>query len=458
MHSFQTGRTRSSTPVLDKFTIIPVLACSYPTIVGPLMDFASSPASTLESASEPGLINRLFWPAMAAISVVLAMGSRSRRGKLTFPFHIICLFAYLAFAGASILWAFSPEDSLVRFTQQVMIITSIVVPAMMAGRTADLMWGLFLCFALGAILNLFFIVGSPPPILEKSSGYTGYFSNKNYLGEFSAVACLLAFNEVSYPGLRRLLGILVLMLAALLVYLGNSKTALGLVLLVPILARLALLVRSITRISPAILLWSIVFCYAVLSRVSNFNSNRLSFMLYGDSTFTGRTVIWDFANLMMEARPLLGWGYQSFWWVGADGPSMSAPGWIKNMPNAHNGYYDTMLEMGYVGLALLLMFITATLHASGRVADRDPAHARVLLSLALYIVLYNFLESFWMRGFEFVWLMFVVVAAETGRYFQPTALQRAPYGSRVPMPGRGPGFAKQATHPMHRSPTSGRRP
>ena len=64
------------------------------------------------------------------------------------------------------------------------------------------------------------------------------------------------------------------------------------------------------------------------------------------------------------------------------------------MPNAHNGYYDTMLEMGYVGLALLVIFIIATLHAIGRVADRDPARAWLVLSLALFIILYNFLESY----------------------------------------------------------------
>ena len=66
---------------------------------------------------------------------------------------------------------------------------------------------------------------------------------------------------------------------------------------------------------------------------------------------------------------------------------IEAPGWVKMMPNAHNGYYDTMLEMGYVGLAFLLVFIIATLHAIGRVADRDPARARLLLSLALFIIL-----------------------------------------------------------------------
>ena len=109
-------------------------------------------------------------------------------------------------------------------------------------------------------------------------------------------------------------------------------------------------------------------------------------MLYGDSTFTGRTFIWDFAQSEIARRPLLGWGYQSFWLVGPDAPSvLDAPGWVKVMPNAHNGYYDTMLEMGYVGFALLVIFIIATLHAVGRVADRDPARAWLVLSLALLL-------------------------------------------------------------------------
>jgi exopolysaccharide production protein ExoQ len=107
------------------------------------------------------------------------------------------------------------------------------------------------------------------------------------------------------------------------------------------------------------------------------------------------------------------------------------------MPNAHNGYYDTILEMGYVGLALLVVFIIATLHAIGRVADRDPVRAQLLLSLALFIILYNYLESLWMRGFEFFWVVFVILAAEIGRYWQPLPL-RVAYRSRSPRPG-GPG-------------------
>src|SRR5258707_13253147 len=107
--------------------------------------------------------NRIFWPAMAAISVVLAVRNRSRLG--TWPPHIICLLAYLAFAGASTSWAFRPELSFTRFAQEVMVLTSIVLPAMLAVRTADMMRGLFLCFALAAILNVFFVFSNSPSLV-----------------------------------------------------------------------------------------------------------------------------------------------------------------------------------------------------------------------------------------------------------------------------------------------------
>ena len=67
---------------------------------------------------------------------------------------------------------------------------------------------------------------------------------------------------------------------------------------------------------------------------------------------------------------------------------------------------------------------------------------RLLLSLALFIIMYNFLESLWMRGFEFLWVVFVIVAAEIGRYWQPLPLKRAAYNPRsrkLGNPGRLPG-------------------
>jgi exopolysaccharide production protein ExoQ len=189
----------------------------------------------------------------------------------------------------------------------------------------------------------------------------------------------------------------------------------------------------------------------LLSTVSHFGIERISYMLYGDSSLTGRTVIWDFANSEIARRPLFGWGYQSFWLAGPDAPSIvDAPGWVKEMPDGHNGYVDTKLELGYVGLGLLLAFIFATLHGVGRMVDRAPARAWLVLSLALYIITYNFLESLWMKGYEFLWVMFLIVAAEVGRYWRPLPLRRVAYGSRSQGPD-GPGPSPGAPTPQLRA-------
>jgi len=105
------------------------------------------------------------------------------------------------------------------------------------------------------------------------------------------------------------------------------------------------------------------------------------------------------------------------------------------MPHAHNGYLDTRLEMGYIGFALLVIFIFATLHAARRLVDRDPARAWLVLSLALYNILTNFLESTWLRGGDPLWVVFVCLVAEIGRYSQPFSSPFSTCSGRQPVSG-----------------------
>lgn len=449
-HPPRIDAARSSTRTIDKFAVIPILACVYATIAFPLIIASCSPTDTaclLEARPE----SKIFWPALALISTIWAAQHYSR---LSFPPLIVCLLAYLAFAGVSVLWAFKPEVSFIRFAQQAMIVISIVVPAMLAARSSDLVRGLFLCFALAAALNLIFVFVRPPIDVKFATwGYPGYFSGKNYLGEFAVVALLLSIGEALHPGRRRAIGILVAVVSIALLALSNSKTSMGLALLAPGLAGVTLLVRRYTRLSPAIILLSIPVGWFVLSSVTGVTIYRLSNILYGDPTFTGRSVIWEFVKSEIDHRPLLGWGYQSFWLVGPDAPSIvNAPGWVKDMPNAHNGYLDTIVELGYAGYTLLLAFIIATLHAIGRLADRSPARAWLVLSILVHVIITNGLESLWMRGFEMLWVVFVVLAAEAARYWKPSVPAGVTRGSRSgtlsPTPRRSAAAAVRL-HPAH---------
>ncbi len=436
------GQARAQPPArgIDACAILPIVACALALIVIPLIQFLSPSSSEAVANGVARPENRVIWPIMALISVVLVIQNRFRLGKLNWPPNIIFFMAYLAFGGASVLWAFRPEIAFTRFVQQLMIVISIVLPALLASRSSDMMRGLFLCFALSCILNVVFVEAGTATIVINAGphgsyrdylGSPGYFSFKNYLGECAAVAFLLSMHEMFYRRWRRVFGIIAAVLAIYLVFAGNSKTAFGLALICPILSMVSLKIRKISRLSLAVIFFCIPLSYFILSRIfPHYNLNLLSYKLYGDGTFSGRAIIWNFVQQEINRRPLFGWGYESFWLVPGSPAIAEAPGWVKAMPNGHNGYYDTMLDLGYVGFVFLLAFILATLHGIGRVADRDPLRGWLVLSLALFVICYNFLERLWMHGFEFLWIVFVVVAAEVGRYWLPLPLTRAAHGSR----------------------------
>jgi len=296
---------------------------------------------------------------------------------------------------------------------------------MLADRTADVMRGVFLCFASASIINVFFVLNEPPMYYDTGEilGYPGYFSFKGILGECAAITLLLSLYEMLHPGSRRVIGIIVAAVAVSLIFPSHSKGSLGIAIIAPLVAATTLFFAKKMRVSPAIVLLPIPLLYEVLSHIPGMNLvNRISWYIYGNYTLSGRTIIWEFVNYELGRRPLLGWGFGSFWQVGPDSPNLvEGPGWIKQMPSGHSGYGDVMLELGYLGYPLLIIFIMATLHALRRVADRDFARAWLLLSLALFVIITNMIESVWMRGQDMQWVLFLIVVAEIGRYWGPAA-------------------------------------
>src|SRR5262249_27741043 len=280
-----------------KFAVIAVLACAYVEIAQPLIVYlttgrmsATTVAEALEIVMAPRLENKIFWPALAAISLVLVAGNWSR---LTLPPNIKCLFGYLAFAGASVLWAFKPELSFSRYVLQVMIVTSIVLPVLLANPATDMMRGVFLCFAFACVLNIAVVLTQEPIVFQKQIiGYPGYFSFKGILGECAAIAFLLSLREMLYSGWRRALGIIVAIVAIWLMFVSKSKGSLGIAIAAPLLAGLALFIGKKMRISPVIVLLPIPVCYAVLSQIVGNLIGRISWYLYENYTLSNRTIIW----------------------------------------------------------------------------------------------------------------------------------------------------------------------
>ncbi len=159
----------------------------------------------------------------------------------------------------------------------------------------------------------------------------------------------------------------------------------------------------------------------------------LSLALFQDATFTGRTFIWSFASEMIARRPVLGWGYQSFWLIGPDAPSVvEAPGFVAIMPTGHNGYIDVLLETGWIGLALLTLVILSAFGRMRYFQRKNFSETWFVLSILCFLIFYNVMESSWFRGFDLAWLIFLIVIADEHR-------KKAPAPSSGPLPrGRLP--------------------
>src|SRR4029453_16735348 len=87
-------------------------------------------------------------------------------------------------------------------------------------------------------------------------------------------------------------------------------------------------------------------------------SGRLSESLGRGSTLTGRTVLWTHL-LEFDPRPILGAGFESFWL--GDRRARIAEffnGWTPG--GSHNSYLETYLNLGLVGLSILIGLLIAT--------------------------------------------------------------------------------------------------
>jgi O-antigen ligase len=69
-----------------------------------------------------------------------------------------------------------------------------------------------------------------------------------------------------------------------------------------------------------------------------------------DMTFNGRTVLWSVVWPLVEARPVIGYGFAGFW-SGEDAETVrAAVTW--NVRGAHNGWIETLLAGGVIGAVL----------------------------------------------------------------------------------------------------------
>jgi exopolysaccharide production protein ExoQ len=384
-------------PGATALAVIPALAVFYVLLVLPF----------LPDDGKGRVENILFWPVAAALTLTLVFSNWAR---IDFKFFrslpIASLIVYLVFASASVTWAYSPDFAFSRLVAQVMVFIVVILPYALPIRVKYTIAGVHLCFAVSLAVSAVYVLTTPPSPI----GHPGYFIHKQELGLLGALGAILSAHELMRRGWRRLVAPIFLCLAFWLVLESQSKSALGYALFSLVASWPILLLCKKTRLTPALIVAAVVV-------TSMFVSNpieRIGYRLYGDATLTGRTGIWGFANYRISQKPWFGWGFHSYYFV-PNSPQDEAPGYIREMPSSHSGYLDLKLETGRIGYAIFLVFIYSSLHLLERVRRIDPVRAWCFLSIELFAVLINLLDTHWL-GLGPFWLLYLVVVAESVRY------------------------------------------
>ncbi|MDR3414343.1 MAG: hypothetical protein P4L87_25845, partial [Formivibrio sp.] len=141
-----------------------------------------------------------------------------------------------------------------------------------------------------------------------------------------------------------------------------------------------------------------------------------------DATLTGRTSIWK-AVLSQHTNPLLGTGFESFWlgnrletvW------NMS----VQGIQEAHNGYIELYLNLGWVGLLLLGWLIVSGYRRAFTAFRDDASEGRLRLGYLTAALIFSLTEA----GFRMlspIWFAFLLAVAGVSSCSQLQGGQEVP--------------------------------
>jgi len=152
-------------------------------------------------------------------------------------------------------------------------------------------------------------------------------------------------------------------------------------------------------------------------------------------TLTGRTMIWR-AVLAQHINPLIGAGFESFW-MGDRMQSVWSMSQV-GIQQAHNGYLELYLNLGWIGLALLGVLIVTGYWNGFALYRRDPQAGGLRIALLTAAMVYAFTEAgFRMMSPDWFGFLLAVMAMPATLHAQPPTT-----GSLINQRGRSPAEAR----------------
>jgi len=337
------------------------------------------------------------------------------------------ILAFLLYCALSVCWSDHPDVAFKRwikaFGDVVMVLIVLTDPGKSAIRRF-LQWpGFFLIPMSVLFIRYYPDLGRVYNPWTWTWTYTGVTMGKNLLGGICVIFGLvsvwrvsLAYRDLHGPTRARLLighGVFLAMIVWLL-WTANSMTSLWCFALGGSLIVAARFPSFARRPLPLV---TAVIALSVFTLFSGFGGGALEAM-GRDPTLTGRTAVWDLV-LNAAGNPFIGAGFESFW-LGERLDKI----WklYKGLNEAHNGYLEVFLNLGWIGLILLGGVIVTGYRNVAVTLRRDQDAGSLKLAYYVVCLVYSLTEA----GFRMltpIWIGFLLSAVAVPERRESISLQ-----------------------------------
>jgi len=271
--------------------------------------------------------------------------------------------------------------------------------------------------------------------------YVGITTSKNTLGSlclfsglFFVWDTLARWKDRNNGRSRRVLLVNALFIWMIMWLFKLAQSATSLACFVLGCAMLTAAYLGVFKRRPAVLLTALplgFFVYLFLVFGFNLDVNSIVATSLGrDPTLTGRTLIWD-TLLSVDINPLIGTGYESFW-MGKRLQFIWERSGVIN--EAHNGFLQIYLNLGYIGLLLLSCFLfNCYLRISAQVKALSDL-GRFAFTLFVVLLVYNLTEAAFGTGLLWLAIMPAALAVPQPGFVQAEVMRRPQCGRPLPRP------------------------
>jgi len=346
-------------------------------------------------------VDRNFYSGLLFLGLIVLVSRRQKIGQLLrLNLPVVLFFAYCLISAA---WSPYPDVALKRWVKGLGDVTMVLVVLTDRDPKTALKALFTRCGFVLIPLSILYIkyypdVGRSYNHWTWTYSYGGVTTNKNTLG----MICML-FGVAS---VWRLLGALqskdrnrwrvmmahagLLFFVGYLFYMANSVTSLSCLMLasgILLFAHTKTLLRKpglihLLMLGMVAISFSVLFLGAGAGVMADTTGRDTT-------TLTGRTEIWKLA-LSMAGNPIVGTGYESFW-LGERLARM----WAIDpaITQAHNGYLELYLNLGWVGEILFLSILVTGYRNAFAAFKRHRHEGSILLIYITIAVVYNFTEA-----------------------------------------------------------------